>query len=116
METDNDGSFSFRVLDGQHTVQAVMDKHVFTNGGWYKNSSKQNFTADVDGIYFYDDTKVTLTGRVVGGDDQGEKPLMNNLSTNNLGDSLTMVLTLEGDNTSWLVYDNLTPTARSARR
>ena len=109
VETDNDGSFSFRVLDGQHTVQAVMDKHVFTNGGWYKNSSKQNFTADVDGIYFYDDTKVTLTGRVVGGDDQGEKPLMNNLSMNNLGDSLTMVLTLEGDNTSWLVYDNLNP-------
>ena len=109
VETDYDGSFSFRVLDGQHTIQAVMDKHKFTNDGWYKNSSKQNFNADVAGIYFYDDTKVTLTGRIVGGDDQGQKPLMNNLSTNNLGDSLTMVLTLEGDNTSWLVYDNQHP-------
>ena len=109
VETDYDGSFSFRVLNGQHTIQAVMDKHVFTNDGWYKNSQKQNLTADVAGIYFYDDTKVTLTGRIVGGDDQGLKPLMNNLSQNNLGDSLTMVLTLEGDNTSWLVYDNLNP-------
>ena len=109
VETDYDGSFSFRVLNGQHTIQAVMDKHVFTNDGWYKNSQKQNLTADVAGIYFYDDTKVTLTGRIVGGDDQGLKPLMNNLSQNNLGDSLTMVLTLEGDNTSWLVYDNQHP-------
>ena len=109
VETDYDGSFSFRVLDGQHTIQAVMDKHVFTNEGWYKNSQKQNINADIAGIYFYDDTKVTLTGRIVGGDDQGDKPLMNNLSLNNLGDSLTMVLTLEGDNTSWLVYDNLHP-------
>ena len=109
VETDYDGSFSFRVLDGQHTIQAVMDKHVFTNDGWYKNSQKQNLTADVAGIYFYDATKVKLTGRIVGGNDQGLKPLGNNLSKNNLGDSLTMVLTLEGDNTSWLVYDNQHP-------
>ena len=109
VETDYDGSFSFRVLDGQHTIQAVMDKHVFTNEGWYKNSNKQNINADIAGIYFYDATKVTLTGRVVGGDDQGQKPLMNNLSQNNLGDSIQIVLTLEGDNTSWLVYDNLNP-------
>ena len=109
VETDYDGSFSFRLLEGDHTIQAVMDKHVFTNDGWYKNSDKQNIAADVAGIYFYDATKVTLTGRVVGGDDQGQKPLMNNLSKNNLGDSIQMVLTLEGDNTSWLVYDNLNP-------
>ncbi len=109
VETDYDGSFSFRVLEGSHTIQAVMDNHVFTNDGWYKNSGKQNITADVAGIYFYDSTKVTLTGRVVGGDDQGKKPLLNNLSKNNLGDSLTVVLTLEGDNTSWLVYDNQNP-------
>ena len=108
-ETDYDGSFSFRLLEGDHTIQAVMADHVFTNDGWYKNSNKQNITADIAGIYFYDATKVTLTGRIVGGDDQGQKPLMNNLSTNNLGDSLTMVLTLEGDNTSWLVYDNQHP-------
>ena len=109
VETDYDGSFSFRVLEGEHTIQAVMDNHRFTNDGWYKNSDKQDIKSDVAGIYFYDDTKVKLIGRIAGGDDQGLKPLGNNLSKNNLGDSLTMVLTLEGDNTSWLVYDNLNP-------
>ena len=109
VETDYDGSFTFRLLGGDNTIQAVMDKHQFINDGWYKNSNKQNITGDVAGIYFYDDTKVTLKGRIVGGNDQGLKPLDNNLSKNNLGDSLTMVLTLEGDNTSWLVYDNLNP-------
>ena len=109
VETAFDGSFSFRVLDGQHTIQTVMDKHVFTNDGYYKSSAAQNINKDVSQIYFYDATKVKLIGRVVGGDDQGSLPLDNNLSRNNLGDNLTMVLTLEGDNTSWLVYDNLNP-------
>ena len=109
VETDYDGSFSFRVKDGDNTIQAVMDKHDFTNDGWYKSADKQSIKSDVAGIYFYDATKVKLTGRIAGGDEQGKKPLGNNLSKNNLGDSLTMVLTLEGDNTSWLVYDNLNP-------
>ena len=109
LETEYDGSFSFRVLPGNDTIQVVMDGHTFTNGGYYKGPGGHTFTDDVANTYFYDDTKVKLTGRVVGGDEQGKKPLMNNLSTNNLGDSLRMVLTLEGDNTSWLVYDNLNP-------
>ena len=109
LETDYDGSFSFRVKEGDNKIQAVMDKHDFANDGYYKNSDAQNIKSDVAGIYFYDTTKVKLTGRIVGGNDQGLKPLGNNLSKNNLGDSLTMVLTLEGDNTSWLVYDNLNP-------
>ena len=109
LETEYDGSFSFRVLPGNDTIQVVMDGHNFTNDGYFKGATGHNFTDDVAGIYFYDATKVKLTGRVVGGDEQGKKPLGNNLSINNLGDSLTMVLTLEGDNTSWLVYDNLNP-------
>ena len=109
LETEYDGSFSFRVLPGNDTIQVVMDGHNFTNDGYFKGATGHNFTDDVAGIYFYDTTKVKLAGRVVGGEDQGQKPLGNNLSTNNLGDSLTIVLTLEGDNTSWLVYDNLNP-------
>ena len=109
LETDYDGSFSFRVLPGNDTIQVVMDGHTFTNGGYYKGAKGHTFTDDVANTYFYDATKVKLVGRVVGGNDQGQKPLMNNLSKNNLGDSLRIVLTLEGDNTSWLVYDNLNP-------
>ena len=109
VETDFDGSFSFNVLDGRNVIQAVMDGHTFTADGYFKGTEGHVFTDDVAQIYFYDDTKVKLTGRVVGGDDQGRLPLDNNLSRNNLGDDLTMVFTLEGDNTSWLVYDNLNP-------
>ena len=109
VETGYDGSFSFRVLSGNRRIQAVMDGHDFTGEGYFKGPEGHNFTDDVAQIYFYDKTKVLLAGRVAGGDDQGRLPLQNNLSRNNLGDGLTMVFTLEGDNTSWLVYDNLNP-------
>ena len=111
VETDYDGSFSFRVLDGQDSIQVWMDQHSFTEDGYFldKNKNMAVITKDEAGIYFYDDTKVKLIGRVVGGNDQGNKPLDNNLSVNNLGRNLTMVMALEGDNTSWLVYDNLNP-------
>ena len=103
VETDEEGQFSFRVLPDDNTIQVVMDGHQFVNGGSYS----KHFTGDVAGIYFYDDTKVKLIGRIVGGNDQGNLPLGNNLSKNNLGDNLQMVLALEGDDKSWLVYDNL---------
>ena len=110
VETDFDGSFSFSVLPGKDTIQVVMDGHKFVNDGYFKSAGGHEFTDDVANIYFYDATLVKLTGRVVGGKDQGNLPLDNNLSRNNLGENLTMVLSLEGDNTSWLVYDNLNPT------
>ena len=110
LETDYDGSFSFRVLPNQTlTIQAVMDGHTFTGKGWFKGPQGHSFTGDVEQIYFYDSTMVKLAGRVVGGDVQGKLPLDNNLSKNNLGDGLKMVLELEGDNSSWLLYDNLNP-------
>ena len=109
VETNYDGSFSFRLLKGNHTIQVAMDGHKFVNDGWYVSSSEQSITSDISQFYFYDDTKVKLTGRVVGGDDQGKMPLENNLSKNNLGDNLKMVLALEGDDTSWLVYENTNP-------
>ncbi|MBP5420711.1 MAG: hypothetical protein J6Y72_12960, partial [Bacteroidales bacterium] len=110
VESDFEGKFSFNVLDGKNIIQAEMNGHTFTDGGYFKSKDGFVFTDDVAQIYFYDDTKVKLTGRVVGGNDQGNLPLDNNLSRNNLGDDLTMVLALEGDNTSWLVYDNQNPT------
>ena len=109
VETDYDGSFSFRLVEGDNSIQAVMDNHVFTNEGWYKSSGKQHITSDIASVYFYDKTKVKLTGRIVGGEAQGKLPLDNNLSKNNLGDSLKMVLTLEGDDTSFLVYEVTNP-------
>ena len=110
VESDFEGKFSFRMLRGKpHTIQAVMDGHKFYMDGYYykDNKTEVEFDVDVANIYFYDDTRVKLIGRVAGGKDQGDLPLDNSLSTNNLGDNLKMVLTLEGDNASWLVFDNV---------
>ena len=106
VETEYDGSFSFRVRSGVDTIQIKMDGHEFVNNGYFKGPEGHEFGGDVADIRFYEATKVKLTGRVVGGKDQGELPLGYNLSKNNLGDSLKIVLTLEGDNGSWLVYEN----------
>ena len=111
VETDFEGKASFFVLGNMKTtIQVVMDGHTFVNDGYYKSEDGVVLTDKVAQNYFYDATRVKLIGRVVGGNDQGDLPLDNNLSRNNLGDDLTMVLSLEGDNTSWLVYDNLNPT------
>ena len=111
--TDHEGKFAFRILPGAHdSIQAVKDGHVFWRGGFYHENDNDHdtikaytFTDDKAGIMFYDDTRVKLTGRIVGGKTQGEKPLGYALSKNNLGDDLQMVLTLEGDNASRLVWD-----------
>lgn len=105
LESDFDGKFSFYVLDGNRTIVAKMDGHQFADGGKYTH----NFTDKLTDIYFYDATKVKLIGRVAGGDKQGNLPLGNSLSRNNLGRDVTMVLTLEGDNTSNIVFDNVNP-------
>ena len=105
VETDEEGNFSFRVVPDDHTIQVFKDGHTFVNNGVYS----RNFSGDVASINFHDATKVKLIGRVVGGTDQGNMPMGNNLSKNNLGDDLQMVMTLEGDTKSWLVYDNRNP-------
>ena len=109
LESDFEGKYSFRVGEGDNIIQAVMDGHTFINDGYFKSAEGYNFTEDKSLQFFYDDTKVKLIGRIVGGDTQGDLPLDNNLSRNNLGSGLKMVLTLDGDNSSWLVYDNLHP-------
>ncbi len=101
VETDEEGNFSFRVKRGNNTIQVVKDDHTFVDDGIYNH----NFIGDVAAYTFRDATKVRLIGRVVGGNDQGNLPLGNNLSKNNLGDDLQMVFALEGDTKSWLVKD-----------
>ena len=109
--TDHEGKFSFRILPNQsYQIQAYKDGHQFYQDGYFyeddKDTEKEHvFTTDKAGIYFYDDTRVKMIGRIAGGKEQGAIPLDNSLSRNNLGDDLQMVLTLEGDNASRLVWD-----------
>lgn len=108
--TDSQGKFSVSIPQGDHTIRVFKDGHVFADEGFYldeDNKSKANWQKGVAEYVFWDQTKVTLQGRVVGGDVQGLKPLGQKLSVNNLGDSITIVMQLEGDNASWLVRDQL---------
>ncbi len=108
--TDHEGKFSFRMLEGDYTIQAVKDGHKFYQHGYYHEDEdttkmQYHFAVDKAGVYFYDQTRVKLIGRVAGGKDQGAIPLGNSLSRNNLGDDLEMVFVLEGDKSSRLVWD-----------
>ena len=110
--TDTQGAFALSIPKGTHRVQAVKAGHRFKNDGYLQNPDSQtgdqrdyNWTKDVSTVRLWDQTRVLLHGRVVGGNDQGLLPLGESLSKNNLGDSLKIVLMLEGDNTSYIVYD-----------
>lgn len=108
--TDTQGKFTVSLPKGQHTVRVVKEGHIFMHDGYFTDPQaadpqRHNWQQSVAGHVFWDQTRVTLQGRVVGGDVQGNKPLGKLASTNNLGDSLTIVMQLEGDNASWLVRD-----------
>ena len=120
VSTNSAGEFSLSIPKGTHTVQVVKDGHVFADNGFLINhnapagtdSTMYNFQDNVYEAYLWDQTRVTLRGRVVGGKDQGSLPLGQSLSTNNLGDSIRIVMQLEGDNTSFIVRDQKDETIR----
>jgi len=118
--TNNQGAFELSIPAGPHRVQAVKDGHYFANDGFLINKdaqedpTKYNFNENVAGVYLWDSTTVVLRGRVVGGDVQGNMPLGESMSKNNLGDSIKIVMQLEGDNTSWLIRKQDDETVKSA--
>ena len=119
--TDNQGAFALSIPRGPHKVQAVKDNHYFANDGYLVNHNavsedqkyNYNFVKDVADVYLWDSTTVMLRGRVVGGDIEGNRPLGNSLSKNNLGDSLKIVIQLEGDNASWFIRKQDDETVKS---
>lgn len=115
--TNNQGAFELSIPEGAHSIQVAKDGHIFADEGYFIDLDKQqndkheyNWDKDISDVYFWDQTKVTLQGRVVGGNVQGEKPLGQSLSKNNLGNDITIVMQLEGDNTSWIVRDQMDQT------
>ncbi len=119
IETDNQGAFSLSIPYGAHSVQAVKEGHILADNGFLLNPDdvedkrQYNFKENLASVYIWDSTTVVLRGRVVGGDIEGSKPLGSSLSKNNLGDSLKIVMQLEGDNTSWLIRNPKDETVKS---
>lgn len=119
--TDTQGAFSLSIPAGSHRVQAVKDGHYFANDGYLINKDAipgherdYNFNTNVAGVYLWDSTTVVLRGRVIGGDDQGKLPLGESMSVNNLGDSIKIVMQLEGDNASYLIRKQDDETVKTA--
>lgn len=107
--TDASGDFEITVPKSKDVcIKAVMEGHTFANDGLItteKGATTITLNDNLPSVRVYDQTKVTLIGRVVGGNTQGDKPLGFGLSKNNLGDNLQFVMQLEGDNISSLLYD-----------
>ena len=109
LSTGIDGNFELTLTQGQpYTLQIVKDGHRFEGDGILRvEQDKDTFALNksLDGVRFYDQTKVRLVGRVAGGNDQRDLPEAFGLGTNNLGDDLQLVLQLEGDNVAHFVHD-----------
>ena len=109
LKTGIDGNFELTLTQGQpYKLQIIKKGHTFEGDGILRvEEGKDTFALDqpLDGVRFYDQTKVRLVGRVAGGNDQRDLPEAFGLGKNNLGDDLQLVLELEGDNTAHFVHD-----------
>lgn len=105
-ETDASGNFDLMVPAGSTTIRGVMEGHHFLNDGYFLigGDSLLPLTATIAEARLYDRTKVTVVGHVAGGTIEGNKAWGDLQAKNNLGDNLTLVFELEGDNISHLVH------------
>ncbi len=108
IKTDNNGNFEFYVPKHQVEVQVYKPGHRFVNDGYIldKDKDEKKFTPNsaYDGLTLYDQTKVLLRGRIIGGNTLAAMPLGQGLTKNNLGDSITLQIKLEGNNTANIVF------------
>ncbi len=88
--TDDEGKFSLSVPIGDHFIQIKKDGHTFENAGRYPADPQDvgtrfTFDREVSNLSFFDNTLVTVAGRVVGGNVETDKPIGMGLSSNNIG-------------------------------
>lgn len=114
--TDASGNFTITAPKEQSfKLQVAKTGHNFVNDGYLKIEGSDVISLDknLDGVRFWDSTKIRLIGRLAGGEIQASKPLGFGLSKNNIGDDLQMVFELEGDNISHIIqYENLSITEK----
>ena len=101
IETDSEGNYKISVPIGDHFITVAKNGHVFANEGRFPpdplgTDTCYTFIHEEKLLDFQDVTLVNLTGRVVGGDIQGDKQVGFGLSTNNIG-TVQLVLTPTAD-------------------
>jgi len=99
IKTNAQGEFDFRVPIGNHVVTINKDKHLFKNNGRYPSipNSTKNFTEAISGLKFYDETLVTVIGRVTGGQREASKKQGFGKTKNNIGVAEIIFETTTGD-------------------
>ena len=100
IESAEDGSFTISVPIGDHFIEVAKNGHVFANGRYPADpegrGTKFTFNKAINGLEFRDTTLVNFTGRVVGGNIEGDKPVGFGKSENNIGVA-KLVLTPQND-------------------
>jgi hypothetical protein len=87
-KSDLEGGFTISIPIGIHKVRVVKQGHTFDNDGYLQDEiTKQdlNYNAPINNVKFFDQTRVKLIGRVVGGRTEYDKPLGFGESRNNIG-------------------------------
>ena len=90
IESNEKGEFTISVPIGDHFITVKKNGHDFANDGRYPADpygvgTKHTFNQEIKNMEFTDVTLVNFTGRVVGGDIQGDKAVGFGLSNNNIG-------------------------------
>ena len=101
ISTDENGEFTVDVPIGDHFISAKLNGHTFVNGGRFPVDKdgvgvRYTFTKDLSGLRFFDNTLVTVAGRVAGGNQEEAKPLGFDSSEANMG-AATIRLSIAND-------------------
>ena len=89
VQTDADGYYEISVPIGDHYISVKKNQHTFVKDGRYPEDfgggNLHTFDRTVYNLDFYDNTMVTIAGRVTGGQIEYDKPLGFGESENNIG-------------------------------
>ncbi len=85
--TDANGHYEISVPIGKHHIAVKKSNHTFVNNGRYPSMEGEEhvFDQNISNLVFWDNTMVTVAGRVCGGEAEKEKPLGLAQSVNNIG-------------------------------
>lgn len=102
VKTDENGEFVVDVPIGDHFVSAKLQGHTFVDGGRFpvdkdEVGTRYTFTKEISGLRFFDNTLLTVAGRVVGGKIEGDKPIGFGSSEANIG-AAEIRLSIANDN------------------
>ena len=114
--TDVNGEYEISVPIGSHCIEARRAGHTFEGEGRYPSIEEDTYEFLEDThIDFYDNTLVTLGGRITGGATEGGKPLGYGSSENTIGQAviklsaldhpqrmMNAVKSVDGTTTQWL--------------